>query len=64
MRLLLLKQDEISELEKQLDNVDEEEPKELFLGNRRRDCNIQRKQIVGRLESCLAEYGKSYVHKY
>ncbi|MCJ1238458.1 hypothetical protein MMC14_006447 [Varicellaria rhodocarpa] len=56
MRLLLIKQDEISILEKQLDRTDVKESKELFLGNCRRDGNSERKQIVRRLETCLAEY--------
>ena len=63
MRLLLIKQDEISILEKQLDRTDVKESKELFLGNCRRDGNSERKQIVRRLETCLAEYGKFYVYK-
>ena len=58
-RLLLLKQDELSLLESQLDNIDNEETRELFLGNRRRDANTERKDIVGKIEVALASYGVS-----
>ena len=58
-RLLLLKQDELSLLESQLDNIDNAETRELFLGNRRRDANTERKDILGKIEVALASYGVS-----
>lgn len=56
-RLLLLKQDELSVLESQLDQIDREETRELFLGNRRRDTNPERKEILTKLETALVGYG-------
>ncbi|KAF8243889.1 hypothetical protein K440DRAFT_667571, partial [Wilcoxina mikolae CBS 423.85] len=56
MRLLLYKQDEICVLEEELNRIDREEPCELFLGNRRRDTNQQRKEVMKNLEEKLAEY--------
>ena len=60
MRLLLLKQDQVSILEKQLDELDDNESMELFLGNCRRDGNMERKATIQSLESHLAEYGESF----
>lgn len=57
-RLLLLKQDELSLLESQLDRIDHEETRKLFLGNRRRDKNPERKEILMKLEVALASYGE------
>lgn len=57
-RLLLLKRDEISELEMQLDQIDREEPRRLFLGSRRRDTNLGRRQVLARLDTALADYGQ------
>ncbi|KAG7008743.1 hypothetical protein G7Y79_00004g013270 [Physcia stellaris] len=57
-RLLLYKQDELSVLEKQLDQIDNEETRDLFLGNRRRDRNLQRAEIVTKLEKTLRNYDK------
>ena len=58
-RLLLLKQDELSLLESQLDNIDNEETRELFLGNRRRDANAERIDILEKIKVALASYGVS-----
>lgn len=55
--MLLLKQDELSLLESQLDHIDNEETRELFLGNRRRDRNTERKDILGKIGIALASYG-------
>lgn len=60
MRLLLLKQDEITLLEAALDNSDNEETRPLFLGNARRDANPDRKQIIQKLTTALAEYGNPF----
>ena len=62
-RQLLLKQDELSLLESQLDHIDHEETRELFLGNRRRDANPERKDILGKIEVALASYGV-FFHPY
>ena len=56
-RLLLLKQDEISLLESQLDRVDHEETRELFIGNARRDMNSERITVLAKLEVALSSYG-------
>ena len=54
---MLYKQDEICVLEEELGRIDKSEPCELFLGNRRRDKNQQRKVVMKSLEEKLAEYG-------
>jgi hypothetical protein len=58
MRLLLLKQDEISVLEERLDRIDDEEGREFRWGCSRYDDNDERLRVVERLQSSLAEYGK------
>ncbi|KAF8862660.1 hypothetical protein BDZ45DRAFT_584922 [Acephala macrosclerotiorum] len=55
-RLLLLKQDRVSVLEAQLEKVDCEETKFLFLGNARRDKNEKRKAVLTQLDVALADY--------
>jgi hypothetical protein len=57
MRMLLLKQDEISKLEARLDKLDEAEKSELFLGSCRFDKNEERKQVFRQLDDALAVYG-------
>ena len=57
MRLLLLKQDEITMLEESLDRIDSQEDRPLFLGSARRDVNASRKDVVKKLTTALAEYG-------
>jgi hypothetical protein len=56
-RLLLLKQDRLAVLEQQLDDIDRDEPKPLFLGNLRRDVNQDRKGVVSDIEAALKDYG-------
>jgi hypothetical protein len=56
-RLLLLKQDRISCLEEQLDQIDHNEPLPLFLGKSRGDSNSERISILSQLDSALADYG-------
>ena len=56
-RLLLLKQDELSSLESQLDCIDHDETREIFLGNRRRDTNGERREILEKLDAALTDYG-------
>lgn len=59
-RLLLLKQDEICFLESQLDRIDQDETRELFLGNSRRDRNTKREEILMKLDVALSSYGVSF----
>ena len=56
-RLQLLKQDEITILEQRLDQLDKDEPNDLFLGSRRHDTNAQRKALLAEIEQKLVEYG-------
>lgn len=58
MRLLLLKQDEISVMEEELDGIDLREQRSLFLGCARRDTNAERKVVLQNLKASLSEYGK------
>lgn len=57
MRLLLVKQDEISMLEHALDSLDKTENRELLLGCIRRDVNNERQKVIQNLSTALAEYG-------
>jgi hypothetical protein len=57
-RLLLLKQDRLSMLERQLDEVDQAEPAPLFLGMSRLDRNEERRNIISQLEASLTNYGE------
>lgn len=59
-RLLLLKQDEVCSLESQLDQIDQEETHELFLGNSRRDRNTKRKEMMMKVDVALSSYGVSF----
>jgi hypothetical protein len=63
MRLLLLKQDEISVLEERLDSLDSSEDRGLFLGSMRQDSNPRRLQVIQSLNTALAEYGSSTIPK-
>ncbi|KAM3081858.1 hypothetical protein ACMFMG_004328 [Clarireedia jacksonii] len=55
-RLLLLKQDNLSLLEQRLDEIDQNEPCPLFLGQCRSDKNLARKTILSEIDSCLTDY--------
>lgn len=46
----------MSLLESQLDRIDHNETRELFLGNRRRDTNGERREILEKLDAALADY--------
>jgi hypothetical protein len=59
MRMLLLKQDNISNLEEELNEIDQTEEVELFLGSYRRDKNPRRKDIITQLDQAFSDYGKS-----
>jgi hypothetical protein len=56
-RLLLLKQDRLSILEKQLERIDREETAVLFLGSSRCDNNKERSSVLSDIDAALAEYG-------
>ncbi|KAK1838550.1 hypothetical protein CCHR01_18822 [Colletotrichum chrysophilum] len=55
-RILLLKQDHLSVLEEQLDQLDENEESPLFLGRSRCDKNDARHSLLREIEQCLADY--------
>jgi hypothetical protein len=57
--LLLLKQDKLSLLEKELSRVDAEENALLFLSSRRHDTNPERQSVLLEIDTALADYGKS-----
>lgn len=56
MRLLLLKQDEISLLEESLDKIDAAETRDFHLGSSRHDSNAERKEVLKKLKVSLEEY--------
>ncbi|KAI1176732.1 hypothetical protein F4777DRAFT_239452 [Nemania sp. FL0916] len=56
MRLLLAAQDRVAALEQRLDQLDEQEDRQLFLGCMRRDSNVERQQVLSDLKGALAEY--------
>jgi hypothetical protein len=56
-RLLLLKQDKLSQLERKLEALDEAETNPLFLGMNRLDNNEARAEVVSEIDRNLAEYG-------
>ncbi len=58
-RLLLLKQDRLSVLEAELDEIDQEEKCPLFLGASRCDGNSKRESVLSEIESRLADYGEN-----
>ncbi|KAK4161143.1 hypothetical protein QBC43DRAFT_324188 [Cladorrhinum sp. PSN259] len=55
-RLLLLKQDKLSVLEKRLNDIDEAEPVTLFLGKSRCDRNQARLSVLADIDRELTEY--------
>lgn len=57
VRLLLLRQDKLSLLEKRLDAIDREETSPLFLGCRRKDRNAEREAVISEIEDAMAGYG-------
>ena len=57
-RLLLLKQDKISVLEREFDKVDLGEQCPLFLGKSRLDINAGRLAILADIDTSLADYGE------
>jgi hypothetical protein len=59
MRLLLLKQDQLSLLEENLNDLDASEERELFLGCSRLDCNTARKTVIEELTNTMVDYGNT-----
>ncbi|KAI1123527.1 hypothetical protein F5Y10DRAFT_51181 [Nemania abortiva] len=57
-RLILLKQDKLTLLERRLDEIDEKETSVLFLGKSRCDRNPDRIAILSEIDSCLRDYDK------
>ncbi|KAL5317337.1 hypothetical protein ACEPPN_014432 [Leptodophora sp. 'Broadleaf-Isolate-01'] len=57
-RLLLLSQDQVTQLEERLDRIDREESSPLFLGSSRRDKNEERKSVLEDLRDALKTYGE------
>ncbi|KAK5693657.1 hypothetical protein LTR97_010226 [Elasticomyces elasticus] len=55
-RLLLLKQDQLTLLERDLDDIDSNESHLLFLGQSRSDGNTQRLELLKQIEGSLADY--------
>ncbi|KAI0379232.1 hypothetical protein F5Y04DRAFT_260028 [Hypomontagnella monticulosa] len=55
-RMLLHKQDGISQLESTLERIDLEEPKAIFLGSRRKDANDARRDILAKIDEAMADY--------
>ena len=58
-RLLLLKQDKVSRLEKSLMDTDANETRLLFLGSSRRDTNSARLGILTELDAALKDLGRA-----
>ncbi|KAL9479977.1 hypothetical protein ACSS6W_004763 [Trichoderma asperelloides] len=65
-RLLLLKQDELSRLEEQLENIDAEDERSfpIFLGNNREDNNQDRKEILKKIDIALNDYDSFLKRQY
>lgn len=57
---MLCKQDQLSVLEQQLQEIDRSESKPLYLGSLRRDQNPERKRILDEIDTLLSEYGALY----
>ncbi|KAI1825595.1 hypothetical protein F4861DRAFT_500915 [Xylaria intraflava] len=56
VRLLLLKQDKLSQLEKRLEKIDQEHTGQLSLGSSRKDFSEERKEILSNIDEALADY--------
>jgi hypothetical protein len=62
-RLLLKKQDRVSFLEQQLEDLDRHESRSLFLGSIRKDQNARRETVLQELDAALADYGSHAFYK-
>lgn len=60
-RLLLFKQQRLAALEKQLEELDLQESRPLYLGSFQADANALRREVLKDLDEALRDYGKSYV---
>jgi hypothetical protein len=58
IRLLLLAQDKVVDLEEQLMRIDQAENSPLFLASSREDKNPERQRIISQLDTELEAYGK------
>ncbi len=58
MRLLLLAQDRIVELEQELRRIDQAEKSPLFLASRREDKNSEREETISQLYRSFEAYSK------
>jgi len=56
-RLLLLKQDKLAALEKDLEEIDRDENNEIYLQSYRADENLKRKTIIEEIGTHLSDYG-------
>lgn len=54
---MLLRQDRLAILEKELDKIDREESFPLSLGSSRRDANQERHAVISEIDGALADYG-------
>lgn len=57
MRILLYKQDKVTQLEQRLNQIDRDEEIPVFLGCRRRDANKEREKVFMDLDIALGIYG-------
>ena len=57
MRMLLHKQDKVTQLEQRLNEIDVDEKIPLFLGCRRKDKNPKREKVFMDLDIALGIYG-------
>lgn len=64
MRLLLLTQDKIAQLERKLDQIDCSEKSPLFLGSSRLDKNGERQAVLLQVREDLGAYGKVKPYNY
>lgn len=58
-RLLLYRQDELTELEERLNKLDEEETTAYFLCSRRHDLSHNRRELMTEIQTSLKQYGRS-----
>lgn len=58
-RLLLVKQDRLTVLEKRLEKLDEDEVAKLSLGSCRADNNKDRHAVLAEIDDALADYGNA-----
>ncbi|KAJ8133599.1 hypothetical protein O1611_g28 [Lasiodiplodia mahajangana] len=55
-RMILHKQDRLSELEAQLHKIDRDEAKPIYRCSKRRDANLARKALLEQLDTAMTEY--------